>query len=520
MSDKLQAAQAQLAEVRTQFQIKVYERNLKVLERRLALQESYGEPFAPRYGDWFSIGAPTANADIFLDRSKAIRNVQQLNLAQNGAEDLAETNPNASGICKAMNHYVVGTGATYNLVSADEDQDPPPALCKKLKRFFKKFVKVNKWKDMERDMERRLLVHGEFFLRLFPDEDNVTKVRFVEPQQVIPPVGESSTGDWSWGIQTAPGDTRTPLAYNVRDFRNNEDEIVEAMFIIHVKAGVLSNAKRGIPRFLSTEDELRGSSRVRWASREGEAIRRAITHVRKWPETVGKTEVEAMADAEATDFLAPSALPGPTDARARGYSTETVRTVQLHGPSSIDTNADILDPPSVSFEGAEIVVDQSLQAVAACFQVPEWVVSGKTDVSSYASSLTTESPFTKTIEQDQDVLAGAEVECFERVIEIGIEQGELPADTLEEVEIEVAFPSCVVRNKKEETDRRLALFDKKLVSASTVVSEEGYDPDHEKSKIQEEAPEREALMPTDPNADPDNPETKSGTPGAELQRAT
>src|SRR5947208_691747 len=107
-------------------------------------------------------------------------------------------------------------------------------------------------------MVRRLHVDGQFFLRFYPQPDGVTRVRFVEPSAIRPPVGADAEGPWSYGIHTPDGDVLSPAAYCVHDFRTGADEIVEAQFVVHAKINCLSDAKRGVPSLYAVEDELRG----------------------------------------------------------------------------------------------------------------------------------------------------------------------------------------------------------------------------------------------------------------------
>lgn len=446
------------------------------------------------------------------DRPQTIRTLQDLTWARNLSCYLAEYNPNASGLLRGLVSYTVASGSCVKVVSVDEDDEPPKMLSKKAASILKKFRRVNKWAGVEKEMEERLHKHGEFFLRLYPDEDNVTKARFIEPAQIKPPAGADSEGPWSWGILTDPGDTQTPRAYNVHDFQTNEDEEVEAQFVIHVKINVPRNAKRGIPSFWACHDELSGTAKLRHATREGEKIRASIAYIREWA-TASRNAIAALQDENFTDTIN----------RLGDNGTERevkVQKVEVGSVVDVPEGMKFVAPPdSPNSEAAGTSVTQSLQSVAARFQVPYWIVSGDPDATNFATSLTVESPFTKSIESDQSALVEGEVDLHHRVLEIAIEQNQLPADALDVIEVAVEFPSPVARNRLEETTRNSTLNQAGLLSKATWSAREDLERDTEKANLMQEASEEPAPAPT-ADQPPEDAESPSSSDSAEYARQT
>ncbi len=453
---------------------------------------------------------PTWNPDIYTDRAKTIRYMQQLYIAQNLSQDLAESNPNAIATINGLKRHVVGMGSTLEIISADEDADPPPVLANKLKKLLKSFNKCNKWPELEKEMVYRLHVHGEFFLEIFPDDQTLedapyiedTVVSFIEPQMIQPPPGQNWDGPWSWGILQDPRSAK-PIAYNVHSFREGTDRQVPAEFVIHCKINSVRNVKRGIPTFFTCSQELLEVAKLRSADRQGNIIRSLIAFIRTYDDTTSSTAINALASDEESDLD----LNGCNDS-----PVQAVNPFGLETPSVVSTNAkSVMGPPPASNQvGVTNAVDQALQAVSAAFGVPEWVPSGKSDVGSYAASLQTGSPFLLTIDENQAILVEAVTECYTRVAEIAVEQGVLSENTLEQCDILVAFPDNVVRNKQEESDIQLDLWDRGILDTASVLSKQGYDPEQIMAKLIE-----------DPIARPDKTEAKptlSSTPAAQYSR--
>lgn len=486
MSNKLATTRKKLKEVKVKAQ-------LALAERQLALLESHdiwklGRGIQIRAGSHLHQGS---SPDIYKDRSKSIRTIAELNLAQNLSQDLYETNPNAGGALRMLARHVVGLGSDWSMISADSDVEPPPVLARKASLTLKAFCKQNNWREVELEMLIRLHVHGEFFLEVIPDEDEsdeyympdfITRVSFIEPQMVVPPLGAdvNTDGDWSFGVLTR-GDNPRPLAYNVRNFRSATDRRVPAQFVIHKKINSWINAKRGIPTLYSCDDDLRGAAKTRWAEREGGIVRALIAYIRQFREGTSKTALAALANEEATDFIIPT---------GNDFGSDTIQGQTLGGPSVISTDAEqVQGPPSnpnAASSGQN--VDQGLQAAAAAMGVPEWVVSGKADVSSYAGSLQTGSPFLLTIDDNQAVLTCASVDCFTKVLEIAVEQDQLPPSVMDELEVAVTYPDNTVRNKKEELDGQLELYDRVLLDGDSVRTAQGFDPEQVRAKLKEEDP--------------------------------
>ena len=80
----------------------------------------------------------------------------------------------------------------------------------------------NRWQRRQQEIVRRMDRDGEAFLRFFVDRDGLTRVRFVEPDQVATPPSCAGDPSASFGIQTEPTTSKRVLGYYI------DGELVDA----------------------------------------------------------------------------------------------------------------------------------------------------------------------------------------------------------------------------------------------------------------------------------------------------
>lgn len=454
---------------------------------RESLESIYGTPV-----DWYNVltmggriplhfglmGTPTRQ-----DRPRSIRTLQELTYVQQRSRHLVETNPNAAGALRGLINYVFKhTGSDWSIaltepIPTEDLNDSQKGMIQAGDLVLKAFHRENRWGTLEREWFERLLSDGESFLRLFPDEDNITKVRFVEPWQIKPPNGESEEGVWSFGIYTPDHDNMRPSGYNVYDPLLGFDEFVEPQFIIHTKINTNSNIKRGLPEFYAVDEDLRGAAKLRKYAREGEAVRSSIAYIRQMTGTP-TGGLQALQTASETHTL--SRFDG--DGQRRPVSVE-----QIEPGSVVDINhGEYKEPPrSPNSEASGRNVMMALQAASARMQIPSWLLSGESDAANYATALVAESPFTINVLCWQGNACAHTVELYRRVIEIAGEQGELPANYLDdEYEVQVILPDPTVRDPKAQQEVVGDQLDRGMVSMPTARAAVGLDHDREEANIQ------------------------------------
>ena len=427
-----------------------------------------GRPLTPVYGP-----------ELFRDKLQTIRTLQELNRIRHVSRFLYERNPNANGGINGMGRYVIGSGSAQTVQSTSPDKEPPARLAKAIEALLDEFKKDNSFKVMEREIYRRYLIDGECFIRLTPTDDGITDAKFIEPDQIVPPQGQSFEGPWSWGILTDPDRPGKPIKYNVRDYTNNTERAVDAQFVFHLKRGSNLNQKRGLPALTACIDELQGGAKLRHASREGEKVRASIAYVRQ----------HAQAPLSAVRGLPSSSASGTIQVGAEEVVLQQIvaGTVQ-----DIPEGLEYLPPPpSPNSDASAVCIQLSLQATAAALECPYWLISGDSSASSYASSLTAESPFIKLVTGEQDVIGDYVDDVLTAVIEIAAEQerDNIPADVLDVIDLHVNYTVPVVRAKLEEAQRNEVLRLAKIKSPQTIAGEEGLDFDKEQANFAALPPE-------------------------------
>ena len=423
---------------------------------------------------------PVFYRDLYQSKQTTLRILQDLDRERNLARYAYETNPNAQAIINGLCAFVIGGGLTPSVSpkkapGAAEDAEPDDAAKKeaaRAQRILEEFAEVNELVDagdgcpVYDEAFQRQHVEGEVFCRLFPDEFEPTKLRFVEPDNIRPPAGESWEGPWSYGILTAGNtdglgnlawDTQTPKSYNVNYPFVNRDEQVEPQFIFHLKRNCKKNQKRGVSTLYCVDEDLRGTQKLRYAAREGAKIRASIPYVRQ----------HAMADASTVMNLQAGLI---TDSvkRVAGNGQEYQVPVQQIEPGTVqDINAglEMKDPPAdPNWNAVASNLQAGLETIAARINAPAWLASGASNDSSFAASLTAESPFVKRITKEQAINCGFWKRVFQAVLEIAIEQGRLLEGALERLHISVTAPSPEVRKPLDEAQTNDLLHEKGVIS--------------------------------------------------------
>ncbi len=217
------------------------------LERRL--REAYFELcdnfVDPREAYWVSDGAwlPLgAGGGAGSYARPAIVNEQQLGELRNECRLLAASNEFAINGQENRISYLVGSGHTYR-AAIRKGSTADASLASQVQDVLDAFRRENKWQRRQQEIVRRLDRDGEVFLRYFVDRDGCTRIRFVEPDQIVTPSVRVGDPAASFGILTDSDDVETVICYYV------DGRPVDPAEIQHRKANVDENVKRGLPLF-------------------------------------------------------------------------------------------------------------------------------------------------------------------------------------------------------------------------------------------------------------------------------
>lgn len=461
--------------------------------------------------------------DYYQAKPTTIRTVQELDRQRQLARYAFETNENAQAVINGLCAYVVGGG--YDVRVAAREKDAAAGVDEMVaaaQQVIDEFVDVNELQDASDgcsvydETYQRCKVEGEAFIRMYVDEIETTRVRFVEPDNVRPPLGQNWEGPWSFGILTSgkvdggsygenlAWDTQTPRAYNINYPITNKDEQVPARFMFHVKNSVKKNQKRGVSAFYCCDETLRGTQKLRYAAREGAKIRASIPYVRQ----------HQQADLPTIQALQAGVITA-TAPRSDQFGNQYEVPVQQVEPGSVVDIPQALEmkpsPADPNAEGVEQNLRHGVETIAARFNAPPWLVGGTTGDASYADGLVKESPFYKTLVKQQKVQTGFWRRVFISVLEVAEEQGRLPAGASQSLKVMVTAEDPQVRNEAERTQNNAQLYGLGVLSLHTLAAESGHDLDEEVAHRRQE--EEEGLVvqqPTDDDGGGGGPKTVGG----------
>jgi hypothetical protein len=387
---------------------------------------------------------------------------QELHDARLQCRRLAATNEFAINGHENRISYIVGPGHVYRAV-VRKGAEPLPALAADVQAVIDEFLTINAWHARQQEIVRRMDRDGEAILRFFEGADGVTRVRFVEPEQVVTPA-ELARVPWaSFGIQTEHDDVETPVAYYI------DGEVVEAVHIQHRKANVDANVKRGLPLYFPVRKNLRRVEKLLRNMSAVAEIQSAIALIRKH-RSASRNGIEQFADAQA-------------DACGLAPRTSQRRRLAQYAPGTIlDAPAGLeYDFPAAGVNASAFVtvLQAELRAIAARLVMPEFMFTSDASNANYSSTLVAEGPAVKMFERLQAVLKQDDSQVMWRVIDNAIAAGRLPADVRRRVELQITLPSLHVRDQLREIQVEKIAFEKGILSAQTWSQRLGLDYDQE-----------------------------------------
>jgi len=328
------------------------------------LRESYEELFAnyvdpqePLFDDGTKWQPLLGTAADVAAAHATYSTEEQLQAIQAEARRLATTNEFAINGHENRISYLVGSGHRYRVVARDE-ADPSTELIAQAQSVLDRFLDENAWVSRQQEIVRRRDRDGEVFLRLFPQSDGRTLVRFVEPGQVVTPRELHSDPSVRFGVRTEPFDVETVLAYYV------DGVAVDAADIQHRKGQVDRNARRGLPLFYPVRKNLRRAEKLLRNMSIVAEIQSAIALIRR--HGTGGDSVQ--------QFVADTADLTVTD-RVSGHQQH----IRRYGPGTIlDAPAGIqYDFPAAGLDAGSFVtiLQAELRAIASRLVMPEFMLT-------------------------------------------------------------------------------------------------------------------------------------------------
>jgi capsid protein len=359
--------------------------------------------------------------------------------------------------------YIVGPGHTYRAAARANVSE---TLALHVQEVLDEFCAVNHWQRRQQEIVRRKDRDGECFLRFFTAADGILRVRFVEPEQVQTPPGESGNPAATLGIVTEPDDVETVVGYYV------DDRWIDADEIQHRKANVDANVKRGLPLFYPVRKNLRRAEKLLRNMSVVAEIQSAIALIRK--HTAGtRASLQQFAESEADVRVN---RPGGSAAHYRRYGPGTI----------LDTLAGVdYEFPVAGIDASRYVavLQAELRAIAARLVMPEFMLSSDASNANYSSTLVAEGPAMKMFDRLQHEMIVEDLAVMRRVVEEAVRAGRLPADAVAGVELRGTPPTVAIRDRLRDAQADRILVDCRAMSVETMAMRHGLDPQREQRLI-------------------------------------
>ena len=445
---------------------------------------------------------------IFLTQS-------QLDILRWYGRTLYEMNPYAQGALNCLADYVIGRGFDYYVQARRYARNVSKDLISLCNKHLEDVLNTNNWWQLERELYIGPRRDGDGFLRLFPQDDGITKLRIVEPEQVRSPGKDNTDSQWAFGVKTDADDRVEHLAYRVW-YNNDQPVDVDADEIVMFKNHLGSNVARGLSDFFNLQDILSDAEKLLKAGRIGEAVRQSIAYITQ--SQLANRDAILNLQASETDKLLPRL--GATNNVGTGAAQQPAHKVEPGEVVYTGKDLEFQPPPIGNGQNLELALHNTLRAAAVKWRVPSWVLTGEV-TANFASALVAESPLTKRCEHDQFVHIKRYTEVCRRILDIAARQGILPEDTLDQVEVCAEGQPIAARDPKQETEICAILRQNKLLSKRTWSAREDLDYDEEQTNIKQEPPDEALPAPQAPGeTGPESGESQSTTPGALYQRST
>jgi len=436
-------------------------------ERRLteafdALWDLFVDPREAHFdeqGDWWdSVGLPGERNVASVPFTTA----EQLAEIRRQCRHLSATHEFAINGIENRISYLVGTGHIYR-ASLRKGATASLATEAAVQEVLDEFLRVNRWQSRQQEIVRRMDRDGEVFLRYFSDDEGMTRVRFVEPDQIATPPELAHVPEASFGIHTLPHDVETVLGYFI------DGQSVAAGAIQHRKSNVDANVKRGLPLYFPVRKNLRRIEKLLRNMSVVAEIQSAIALIRKH-RGASRSGVE--------QFIADDRQVGVAGKprQLAQYSPGTI----LDAPSGLE-----YDFPAAGIDASNFVavLQAELRAVAARLVMPEFMFTSDASNSNYASTLVAEGPAVKMFERLQGNLQQDDAEVMWRVVDNAIAAGRLPSDVRHSVDIHIAPPSLEVRDHLRSCRVESIAFESGILSPQTWSLRMGLDYDQEQKNL-------------------------------------
>jgi hypothetical protein len=439
----------------------------RLLEAFDSLWDDFVDPrdayFDPDGGWWPAVASAGRRA---ARPGEGLFDEQKLRELRDQCRRLAATNEFAINGHENRISYIVGAGHSYR-AAVCKGMDAPDDVPMQVQKLLDEFLEENRWQARQQEIVRRVDRDGEALLRFFVDGAGMTRVRFIEPDQIVTPAALAADPSASFGIQTDAEDVETVVGYYV------DGEFVDAGEVQHRRANVDFNVKRGLPLYTPVRKNLRRAEKLLRNMSIVAEIQSAIALIRKH-RGASRSGIEHFVAADA-DATATNSLSG----RTRHYSQYGPGTI-LDAPAGLEYDFPARGLDAASFVG---ILQAELRAIAARLVMPEFMFTSDASNANYASTMVAEGPAMKMFERLQASTIEQDRAVMWRVVDNAVSAGRLPQDVRTLIEIQIIPPSLHVRDQLRQAQVDRIAFDAGILSPQTWSQHLGLDYDQEQKNL-------------------------------------
>lgn len=391
----------------------------------------------------------------------------QLKIIRDRNRRLAAENEFAVAAIENRKAYIFGTGFKYRVLPVGEHVDPD--VVKTAQRVLDVFCRVNRMSQIERELSHRCDRDGEAFIRSFPQKSGLLELRWIEPEHVRPPGGNSYEPQYSFGIETDPYDVMKVRGYWVVEspiLQGLTPKFVKADLVNHIKRGTDSGAKRGLPLFYPVEANLRRAEELQAALTSTAKIRAKIAMIRKLPGSPRGAAQALKNEAESGQVIDPS-TGMTTNVEQYKYGTILTTTGQMEYEF----------PKDGGVQGGVEILDMELRCIAAMLVLPESTLTANAGNAGGMAQLVAEAPATRNFECLQafyrNELAENRDSLAWKQLRHAVACDLLDRDTESQINVVAHAPSIVARDPDKSSAAAKTYFDMGATSPQQICSDLG-----------------------------------------------
>lgn len=527
---ELRARQALLAEENAAKKLKFIEDEVRANDARRYIYEGFGfggvsingQTFVDRrdymdlqfgLGNRYVLGSSTGFhqttiQDRHLGRDEPWTVTQDDIAAARGMARLVTTiNCPAIGIIENLENYTLKRGCNY-VAGEKKNSKPPEGLIAAVQDVVDEFLDDNSWHcNRDREALTRSHVDGETFLGMYPQKNGFTKVRFIEPDQVVQPgmppftdleiyqrwnVIVKYASNWELGIHTPDHDVEHVYGYCLQWDPSGPYDYMPAEHVVHFKRNVPANVKRGRSDFYPAWEWLLDEARLLRNTTSGAARLAAIAYIIQYA-TASKSEVEGMRRANADYEINLKSSSGTSKTLYREYEIpgERLEVPQgqeyISGPMGAERGQAFLE-----------VCKGILQNCATRWAMTTGMVSGDDSQNNRASAVEAGSRFYNFIEGNQGKIGSFYESVIWKALLFAFRAGRFArfgfapggqrgwSDFKRVVQVAIEFPDIDPKQDLERTQKRQLLNGMRAMSIKTIQIQEKLDPEEEAANFKEE----------------------------------